>query len=438
MTWLVVAQREFFFLIRSREWFLVTFLSPLVMLFFLALSLIPALFIPAQVGKEMRIDWRSLPEKFKEFSLPEEQEEKPEKFALQVPPVYFYDESGVMKTLRLPEHWSAVENLETVREKVQTEKMARGLWLPKGFPKEGNVMFFTKFRWDEETKDKILGALIVILYQQELAKYSPTWKDEEQKPGFTVQTQYIPEQEAEDEIEATIGKVQKMGKNFGLVFVFYFLFFVSLMFTESMLMYGLAEEKENRLGELLLSCVTPTEMMWGKLIGIGLAGLIQVSIWLSFLLIPVLLIRLVLPFSIPVISFLLALGFFILGFFIYGSLVLGFGATGSTYREITYWSLIFTLPSIIPMMLFPVFMFAPEHWVVKLFAYFPLTSPVTMFFLIAVQPASLWWDIGLAFLIDLLSIVFFVRLAGRVFRMTFLIYGKRPTLRQILRWMLTP
>ena len=106
-------------------------------------------------------------------------------------------------------------------------------------------------------------------------------------------------------------------------YAFFFLLFLSIFTASGYLLQGMADEKENRVMEIVLSSITPNELMFGKLLGLGAAGLLQLAIWVSMGIVGILF------FAVQIIldpfSFIYCFIFFLLGYILFGSLMLGFG-----------------------------------------------------------------------------------------------------------------
>ncbi len=205
----------------------------------------------------------------------------------------------------------------------------------------------------------------------------------------------------------------------------------------SFLLQGVAEEKENRVMELLLSSVTTDELMFGKVLGLGACGLLQILVWLGmgFLLLVGLVSQDILPgFTIPVDLFLLCLGYFLVGYLMIASLMAGAGSLGNTMKESQQLSIIFTIPVWLPMFAIVAILAEPLSILSRIFAWFPLTSPVTMMLRLPSGQVP-WWEIPLTFGILIIFTWFCLKFGAKLFRLGSLMYGKRPSLPEIVRWM---
>jgi ABC-2 type transport system permease protein len=224
---------------------------------------------------------------------------------------------------------------------------------------------------------------------------------------------------------------------FAMPYVFALLFMMSLFFTSGYLLQGVSEEKENRLIEILLSSVSARQLLTGKVIGLGAAGLIQIVIWLvsSVVLLAIASLFFSLPegLSIPIGLIIFGIIYFILGYLLFGILMATLGSIGSTARESSQWTGIFVMPAVAPLILIPLFIENPDHLIFTVFTLFPLTAPVAaiMKLSIGAMPA---WELLLSITILIASIIGAMWLASRVFRTFLLMYGKRPSLREVRRY----
>jgi len=224
---------------------------------------------------------------------------------------------------------------------------------------------------------------------------------------------------------------------FAMPYVFALLFMMSLFFTSGYLLQGVSEEKENRLIEILLSSVSARQLLTGKVIGLGAAGLIQIVIWLissvALLAIASLFISLPEGLTIPIGLIIFGIIYFILGYLLFGILMTTLGSIGSTARESSQWTMIIVMPAVTPLILISLFINNPDHVIFTVFTLFPLTAPVAAVMKLSIGAFPVW-ELLLSITILTASIVGAMWLAARVFRTFLLMYGKRPSFREIRRY----
>lgn len=216
-------------------------------------------------------------------------------------------------------------------------------------------------------------------------------------------------------------------------YAFFVLLLTSIFTSSAYLLQGMAEEKENRVLEMVLSSIKPHELMMGKLIGLGAAGLLQMTIWVSMSLVTV--IYFAVQFVVSPAAFAFCFTYFLLGYILYGSLMLGFGALGTNLREsqqmASVWSFIGASPAMIAIALFE----APQGTVARIFSYVPFTAPTTMMFRYVVDPKGTpIYDIAASMALLVGSTWLAIRISARLYRAGLLLYGKRPGIREIWRW----
>jgi ABC-2 type transport system permease protein len=221
-----------------------------------------------------------------------------------------------------------------------------------------------------------------------------------------------------------------------MTYVFGVLFLMSLFFASGYLLQGVAEEKENRLIEILLSSVSAKQLLTGKVLGLGAAGLLQISVWLITIVVFVV----IASANIPILAGLhvsaslivLSIVYFILGYILFGVLFAAIGSLGTTARESNQWTVIVVLPAILPLELLYLFITNPNHVVYTIFTLFPLSAPIAIIMKASVGALPIW-QLALSIIIMIVSIIVTIWLASRIFRTFLLMYGKRPSISEIWR-----
>jgi ABC-2 type transport system permease protein len=185
---------------------------------------------------------------------------------------------------------------------------------------------------------------------------------------------------------------------------------------------------------MVISSVTPTELMTGKLIGLGAVGLLQVGIWSVMGITTAL--GLAASFAINPKAFLFCGVFFVLGYILYGSLLLGLGSLGTNQRESTQFTWFITITVMSPLFVWMSILSSPQSTLARVFTYIPLTTPTTMMLRYSVDPAGTpWWEVILAVALLLVSTAAAIKLSAKLYRLGLLLYGKRPTVGEIWRWL---
>ncbi len=217
-------------------------------------------------------------------------------------------------------------------------------------------------------------------------------------------------------------------------YAFFFLLLTAIFTSSAYLLQGMAEEKENRVMEMVLSSVTPGELMLGKLAGLGAAGLLQVLVWVAMGVVGML--AFAVQLAVAPQAFLLCLVYFLLGYVLYGSLMLGFGALGTNLRESQQMASIWTFLGASPAFILIALIESPQGTISRIFSFIPFTAPTTMMFRATVDPKGTpILDILLSILILAASTWLALKVSARLYRAGLLLYGKRPGPREIWRWL---
>jgi ABC-2 type transport system permease protein len=212
------------------------------------------------------------------------------------------------------------------------------------------------------------------------------------------------------------------------------------------MMYGMnvarsiIEEKTSRVFEVLLATIRPEEMMAGKVIGVGSVGLTQVAIWLGSAVILTstsLVAHLTgldshIPLSgLQIIFFLI---YFVLGFLLYSSIAAALGAMTNSEQELQQLNMFLVMPLAACMFAIPVVISNPSGVASRILSLVPFCAPLIMYLRISIaMPAA--WEIALSIVLMIAMTWAILWLASRIYRVGILMYGKKPNLPEIVRWL---
>jgi ABC-2 type transport system permease protein len=245
---------------------------------------------------------------------------------------------------------------------------------------------------------------------------------------------------------------------------FGYLIMMFIIIYGNMVMRSVIEEKTNRIIEIIISSVKPFQLMMGKIIGTSLAGVLQFLIWaivgsILFLIASVFLgIEMGSPTaemaavsgsnfnetaqlyfkelaSLPIITLLISfLVYFIGGYFLYSSIYAAIGAAVDNETD----SQQFLLPIILPLILgvyvgFFSVLSEPHGTVATTFSMIPLTSPIVM--LMRIPFGVPWWQILISVTLLFATFFFVVWFAAKIYRVGILMYGKKPTWKELYKWL---
>jgi ABC-2 type transport system permease protein len=221
---------------------------------------------------------------------------------------------------------------------------------------------------------------------------------------------------------------------FGLFFIMYFV----IVFYGMNVARSIIEEKTSRIFEVLLATIKPEEMMAGKVLGVGAVGLTQVGIWLAgaiALSIPGLVslgsdISLKLT-PLQMVSFVV---FFLLGYILYSGMAAALGAMASSEQELQQMNIFLMLPLIACSGIVFTVVSDPDGTIAKVFSFIPFCTPLIMYVRIAMHQPP-WYEIALSVLGLVATILAILWFAARIYRVGVLMYGKKPNLPELLRWL---
>ena len=233
-----------------------------------------------------------------------------------------------------------------------------------------------------------------------------------------------------------IAKDQGGISNLIIPLIFGVLLAMSLSFSSAYLLQGLGEEKENRLMEILLSSVSTRQLVTGKVLGIGLAGLIQVVVWVISLPLLLHLASSSIGGFISTIhiqpNFLAAgIVYFILGYLLFAVLSLCVAAISPTAKEAQGLAAVFTMFSVAPFWFLSLLMLFPNSPVWIAFSIFPFSAPVLVMLRLGLYGIPVW-QLAASMAVMVLSIIAGLLLSAKLLRIYLLMYGKRPNIREIV------
>jgi ABC-2 type transport system permease protein len=219
--------------------------------------------------------------------------------------------------------------------------------------------------------------------------------------------------------------------------IFSLLLALSLQLSCVYLVQGLGDEKESRLIEVLLSSVNTRQLLVGKVLGLGIAGLVQVVVWLASM--PLLLNLASSTFGgffssiqLPANFIVLGIVYFILGYALLAALSAGIGAISPSAREGQQMVPIFTLLLFVPLWFSSILFVFPNSLLWTVLTIFPVTAPIAVMLKLGVSGIATW-ELGVSIAVLALSVVGVMFLAIKVFRVYLLMYGKRPKLGEIIQ-----
>lgn len=251
-------------------------------------------------------------------------------------------------------------------------------------------------------------------------------------------------------VELTLVKVTKTGESaengqsalvqISIIMILY----ITLLVYGVMTMRSVVEEKTTRIVEILASSIKPSHLLTGKILGVAGVGMTQYLIWgcsAAFVRAygaavgsafwpgasaP--------SFHLPIAFLVYPLIYFLVGYFLYASLYAALGSMVSSEEELQQVQLPVTLLLVACMVLSPVIQRSPNSPLAVVLSIVPFSSPILMVYRITVQTPP-FWQIALSLAICLATTIGVIQVSAKIYRVGILMYGKRPSLVEVIRWL---
>lgn len=236
-------------------------------------------------------------------------------------------------------------------------------------------------------------------------------------------------------IDAGTGKATSGDEMARFMTPFAFMFFLVMgtLNISQGLLTSLIEEKSSRVIEVLLSAVSPTQLMAGKILGMVSVGGVLLSVWsivgyasaeardMEYLVTPYRLIHMAL--------------YFVPAFLLVSGMLAGIGSACNTLKDAQTLAFPLTLSTLVPMMLWWQITQFPQGWLAVVLSFIPPMTPYIMILRICADDQTPLWQVVATLTLLWASVFFTIWAAGRIFRVGVLLYGKAPTPRELLKWL---
>ena len=318
-----------------------------------------------------------------------------------------------------------------LKEDVNSSKLAGFVWLTNEAVDARKVNYYARETSDFIEVATLQSALRTSLLRKELV-------------GHGVAASEVDKLTNDLDLETVTLKAGQETKDNGpgqfiVVLVMVMMLYMTLLIYGMSVMRSVLEEKSSRVMEVVLSSAKATELMAGKILGVGAVGLTQIAIWLTiaagasapamvamagvknstFHLEP----KVLIAFAV----------FFVGGFMLYSTLYATLGAMVNSDQEAQQWQMFVTMPIVIPVMMMWFVMRQPNSPVSMWMSMVPFFSPILMFLRVVVQTPP-WWQIALSVGLLVACVAGTIWICARIYRVGILMYGKKPTLPEILKW----
>jgi ABC-2 type transport system permease protein len=320
---------------------------------------------------------------------------------------------------------------QELRNQVADGRISGFLWISPEALKDRKISYFSKDSTNFSEQISLQSALRVSLTEQGLAGYGL------REPQITDVLRPV-------SVKSVRMEKGKESKNSGIALFMGSIMMVTLLYI-TVLIYGIAvmrsviEEKGSRIMEVMLSCVRPRDLMAGKIVGVGAVGLTQIAIGIALSV--TLSTPAVVAFKsmagkvhIPISSVLYFAVFFLLGYLLYSSLYAAIGAMVNSEQEAQQVQFVVLMPLIFAMVIAQTVIQHPSSQLAFWLSMIPFCAPMLMFVRILIETPP-WWQIALCIALMVGTIWGLLVLCARIYRVGILMYGKRPTLPELLKWL---
>jgi ABC-2 type transport system permease protein len=336
----------------------------------------------------------------------------------------------VIESVKTGDRSNAEIKADLVR-KVEAEELDAFILIPPDIMEGGSVQFYAKSigvlgleRYFENSLGK------VVVEKRLLMQGFPPDQLNAMMEGIHLKTLLV-----EKGVEKESGFEQEYATTMAAVMILY----MTIMVHGLSIMRSVLEEKSSRVIEIILSSVTSMQLMVGKIIGTGLVSLTQYAIWAAVAFAIMLgglgggqaAFKLAEHISMGEVAYMVL--FFLLGFLLFGTAYAAIGAMCNTEQEANHLHTPLVMLLVAPVLVAVSVIQDPSGIVSRVLSFIPFSAPIVMFMRISVSSVS-GSEIALSVLGIVVSIVVMFWIVARIFRVGILMYGKRPSLPELIRW----
>ena len=325
---------------------------------------------------------------------------------------------------------SIAKYLEENKKSLLEDKISGVIFIPNTALKNKKIEYYSKNPKNNQLFDKLRGPLNNFLLQIYFADKKLT----------TDEIDYVKEKIDFNEYRVSSDKkIEEEGMGNTIVsFMFSFLLYFSLLFTGTMMMRAVVEEKNNRIVEILLSSVNSNELMTGKIIGTSITGVLQMAIWMIPLMVVISTSYFALP---PEFSITLTMGqilYFLFNFFIALVTFMGmFASVGAIFdndqdAQSGVWPLMIII--MIPFFIAMGMQGNPDNNLAKIGSMFPFASLIIMPARMSLIDVPLW-QMLISVIVNIATLMIIFPISGKIYRVGILMTGKKPKWGEVIKWL---
>ncbi|MDR3287601.1 MAG: ABC transporter permease [Prevotellaceae bacterium] len=405
---LLVIEREFITRVKKKSFIIMTILVPIL---FAALMLVPALISQVKSDKEKTIT--------------------------------VLDNSGLiakdLKNVGTIKFVNETKSIDSLKNNLLKNNNYAILYIEKGEQDSiGNVTIYSEKAIGADVLSIITSQIKTLAAQIKLKDYDISMEQIEliMNPNFDIKTIRLDEQGNEKESNTNV--LMGLAMICGVL-----IFFIILMFGIQ-IMRGVIEEKSSRIIEIIISSIRPIELMLGKIIGVALVVITQIVIWVVFFGIIMFVAQSQFSDIINQIQsytqdisfvkmFVCFVLYLILGYLLYASMFAIVGSAVDNETDTQQLQTIVTVPLMIGYFIMFTVSMQPDNPLAFWGSMIPFTSPMVM--LARIPFGVSLWEIILSMVILIATFVLFTWLAARIYRVGILMYGKKATLKELIKWL---
>lgn len=347
---------------------------------------------------------------------------------------------------------AATEALEiALQERVNTKDIYAYLAIPKNVFANGEVRLYARTTTNFEVQRALRRMISDIVRDKRFADSGYSQREVSQLMRSVKFNAYAVKNSKGDTGGAAVESSIETGARLGLGYVLVFVLYMFVIIYANSIMRSVLEEKTTRIVEVIVSSIKPYQLLLGKLVGVCSVCLTMLAIWVLFGVVLIMninpLLRIFGIESLPI-QLLLIVGtvkassaemltyffvYFIIGFFMYSTLYAVVGAICGSEEEAQQAGAPLVMLIIVPFVLMVQLVRIPDSTFSVLLSHVPFFSPILMFMRINVLMPPLW-EILLNILVVCATVGLIMLMSGKIYRVGILMYGKRPTLRQLWQW----
>ncbi len=418
-TWAVI-KREYLQIIRTKGFIIGTILGPVIMSLFLIVPVVLTLVSVEEqesigvidASKELFAD---LEMRLKDYTL----EDGSQRYLLK----------------EFRNHDDVMQLKQELNQRVLSKELSGYIFIPENIMEQGAVEYYSEHVSDLDKTRSISNALNAVIVGRRLESEG---LDPEKIGNLMTRVSVLTKKVTKKGVE------EETGGTFAVSYFIVLVLYMTLIFYGQAIMRGVLEEKNSRVVEIMLSSVRPFQLMTGKIIGIGAVGLTQYAIWILFGVgvssFGSSLITGFFPsvrsFNIPTIPFYVYvyfIVFFVLGYFLYSTLFAAIGSMVNSEKEAQQFMMPAIMMLIIPLMMIMFVMRSPDSSLSVVLSLIPFFAPILMLLRVCILLPP-FTQTGTSVLLLVLTTGLMIGLVSKIYRVGILMYGKRPSLPEILKW----